>query len=197
VVVVSDPQAPDRVGPIIKGHGVSPLDALRPGSRTLDQGRRSVHRDSLPYRAFLVRPGGLERACRSCTSPMRCWQTSPAPGHGRPGRRARDRSHAPGRLLPEAPGRRRVRLRRSRRGRLATRVLPAIAPVKQNRAGDAAPLLRRALDHLTMRGARTVLLACAKLPLALAAVSDPPACLDATEALARASIPWHRAHGPA
>jgi aspartate/glutamate racemase len=48
-----------------------------------------------------------------------------------------------------------------------------------------------------MRGVRSVLLACTELPLALAAASDPPACLDATEALARACIAWHRAHGSA
>lgn len=80
---------------------------------------------------------------------------------------------------------------------MASYVLPAIALVKQDRAGDAAPLLCRAVEHLTRRGARTVLLACTELPLALAAVPDPPACVDATEALARACIAWHREHGRA
>ena len=80
---------------------------------------------------------------------------------------------------------------------MATCVLPAIALVKRDRAADAAPLLSRAVDHLTDRGFRTVLLACTELLLALAAASDPPACLDATEALARACIAWHREHGHA
>jgi aspartate racemase len=73
-------------------------------------------------------------------------------------------------------------------------VLPAIALVKQDRAGAAAPLLACAVDHLRVRGARTVLLACTELPLALAAAGEPPPCVDATQALARACIAWHRAH---
>jgi hypothetical protein len=40
-------------------------------------------------------------------------------------------------------------------------------------------------------------LACTELPIALAAAPDPSACLDATEALARACIDWHRTQGEA
>jgi aspartate racemase len=71
-------------------------------------------------------------------------------------------------------------------------VLPAIALVKRNRPAEAAPLLVEAVRHLRQRGAATVLLACTELPIALAAASDPPACVDATEALARACVAWHR-----
>jgi aspartate racemase len=73
-------------------------------------------------------------------------------------------------------------------------VLPAVALVKRNRAADAAPLLSRAIDHLIGRGAQCVLLACTELPIAAAALSNQPDCMDATEALARACIEWHREH---
>jgi aspartate racemase len=75
---------------------------------------------------------------------------------------------------------------------MAQCVLPAIALVKQNRAAAAAPLLSRAVRHLREQGAGTVLLACTELPIALPAVPGGPACLDATAALARACIDWHR-----
>jgi aspartate racemase len=77
---------------------------------------------------------------------------------------------------------------------MATSVLPAIALVKRNRAAEAAPRLSQAVDHLIGRGARCVLLACTELPLAATALSNPADCLDATEALARACIEWHREH---
>jgi aspartate racemase len=77
---------------------------------------------------------------------------------------------------------------------MTTLVLPAIALVKRNRAAEAAPLLTRAVRHLREAGAEVVLLACTELPIALAAAVDPPACLDATESLARSSIEWHRDH---
>jgi aspartate racemase len=74
----------------------------------------------------------------------------------------------------------------------ASCVLPAIALVKRNRATEAAPLLLEAVRQLREAGGQTVLLACTELPIALAAAQDPPPCVDATEALARACIEWHR-----
>jgi aspartate racemase len=71
-------------------------------------------------------------------------------------------------------------------------VLPAIALVKQDRAAAAAPLVLRAVDHLTSAGAARVLLACTELPIALAAAPHP-ACIDATEALARSCLAWWQA----
>jgi aspartate racemase len=70
-------------------------------------------------------------------------------------------------------------------------VLPAIALVKRDRAGEAAPLLARAVGHLRDAGANWVLLACTELPLALAA-APVPGCIDATEALARRCLEHFR-----
>jgi aspartate racemase len=198
VVVVSDPRVPDRVGPIMEGRGASPLDALRRGIRTLEQAGAACialpcHTAHFWYDqmvasarvpilhiadavlADLTRHGATD-------GPVGVLATAATLQAGF----YQKRLHAAGYVcaVPAADV-------------MATCVLPAIALVKQDRAGDAAPLLCCALDHLAMRGVRTVVLACTELPLALAAVSGPPACLDATEALARASIAWHRAHGTA
>ena len=74
---------------------------------------------------------------------------------------------------------------------MATAVLPAIALVKRDRAAEAGPLLQRAVEHLVAAGAARVLLACTELPVALAAAPHP-ACIDATEALARSCLAWWR-----
>jgi aspartate racemase len=75
---------------------------------------------------------------------------------------------------------------------MAERVLPAIALVKQDRAREAAPLVEAAIGELTAASAGIVVLACTELPVAAdAADQRPEACLDATEALARACIQWH------
>jgi aspartate racemase len=198
VVVVSDPRVPDRVGPIMEGRGASPLDALRRGIRTLEQAGAACiampcHTAHFWYDqmaasarvpilhiadavlADLARHGAMD-------GPVGVLATAATLQAGFYQKRLGAAGYVC--AVPAADV-------------MATCVLPAIALVKQDRAGDAAPLLHRALDHLTTRSVRTVLLACTELPLALAAVSDPPACLDATEALARASIAWHRAHRPA
>jgi aspartate racemase len=80
---------------------------------------------------------------------------------------------------------------------MTTAVLPTIAMVKRDRTADAAPLLMRAIEHLTGAGADRILLACTELPLALAAAPEAPRCLDATLALGRACIAWHRDHAQA
>jgi len=75
---------------------------------------------------------------------------------------------------------------------MAASVLPAIALVKRDRAAEAAPLLGRAVEHLLAAGAGRVLLACTELPLAFGATPHP-ACIDATEALARRCLAWWQA----
>jgi aspartate racemase len=197
VVVLSDPRVPDRVGPIVAGRGPSPLDALRQGIRTLEQAGAACiaipcHTAHFWY-AQLVAGARVpilhiadavlaDLARQDADGPVGLLATAATLEAGF----YQERLGAAGYVctVPTADV-------------MTTCVLPAIGLVKQDRAGDAAPLLCRAVDHLRMRGVRSVLLACTELPLALAAASDPPACLDATEALARACIAWHRAHGSA
>jgi aspartate racemase len=194
VVVVSDPRVPDRVGPIIEGRGSSPLAALRRGIRTLEQAGagciaipcHTAHfwYDQLAASARVpilhVADAVLADLARDGTTdgPLGLLATAATLKAGFYQERLGAAGYAC--IVPLADV-------------MTTCVLPAIALVKQDRAGAAAPLLARAVDHLRVRGARTVLLACTELPLALAAAREPPPCLDATEALARACIAWHRA----
>lgn len=73
-------------------------------------------------------------------------------------------------------------------------VLPAIACVKANELERAHELAVSAVTQLLTAGARAVVLACTETPVALdfaaSAVSDH--CIDATRALARACVTWHR-----
>jgi aspartate racemase len=193
VVVLSDPRVPDRIAPIMEGRGPSPLHALRQGIRTLEQaGARCIaipcHTAHSWYDgmtvtarvpilhiadavlAELARRGGPE-------DPVGLLATAATLKAGFYQARLEAAGYAC--VLPAADV-------------TASCVLPAIALVKRNRATEAAPLLLEALRQLREVGARTVLLACTELPIALAAAQDPPPCMDATEALARACIAWHR-----
>jgi|LNFM01.2.fsa_nt_gb aspartate racemase len=73
-------------------------------------------------------------------------------------------------------------------------VLPAIAAVKANRLPLAHTLAVQAVLRLHESGARAVVLACTETPLAIDHVHSAatPLCIDATRALARACIAWHR-----
>ena len=196
VVVVSDPRVPDRIGPIMEGCGPSPLDALRRGIRTLEQAGAACIAIPCHTAHFWY-----DQMVASARVPILHIVDAVLADLARD-----DAAQGPVGLLATAAtleaGFYQERLGAAGydcavpAADVTTMcVLPAITLVKHDRADDAASLLCRAVDHLRMRGARTVLLACTELPLALAAVPDPPACVDATEALARACIAWHRAQG--
>ncbi|MGA0023508.1 MAG: aspartate/glutamate racemase family protein [Burkholderiales bacterium] len=74
-------------------------------------------------------------------------------------------------------------------------VLPAIAAVKANDLRRANTLAAAGVGELLDRGAQAVVLACTETPVAID--FDPGAvgerCIDATRALARACVAWHRA----
>ncbi|MDT7952585.1 MAG: amino acid racemase [Acetobacteraceae bacterium] len=79
---------------------------------------------------------------------------------------------------------------------MATLVSPAIALVKENRAGEAHALAAEAARRLRHRGAAAVVLGCTELPIAIAAGSSDEfgnTLIDTIDALARASIAWARA----
>jgi aspartate racemase len=198
LVVVSDPRVPDRVAPIMESRGASPLEALRRGIRTLERAGAAcivipchtahywydglVATARVPILhvvdavlADLARRGGVpdEVGLLATAATLKAGFYQ-------------QRLEAAGCAcaVPAADV-------------MASCVLPAIALVKRSRAVEAAPLLAQAIVHLKDRGARTIVLACTELPIALAAAPDPPACLDATEALARACIDWHRTEGEA
>lgn len=195
VMVVADPRIPDRIAPILDGRGPSPLPALRAGIRTLEKAGAACiaipcHTAHFWYDEMLQTSGVpilhiadavvAELARRGMTAgPIGLLATAATLKAGFYQERLGAAGYActvPGAEI------------------MATCVLPAIALVKRNRSADAAPLLSKAVDPLIGRGARCVLLACTELPLAATALSNPADCLDATEALARACIEWHREH---
>lgn len=73
-------------------------------------------------------------------------------------------------------------------------VLPAIACVKANDLDQAHRLAIQAVERLHAAGARAVVLACTETPLAVehAPCTAAGHCIDATRALARACVAWHR-----
>jgi len=78
-------------------------------------------------------------------------------------------------------------------------VLPAIARVKANDLESAHQAAIRAVEQLRAAGAGAVVLACTETPVAVEFAAHPVAvhCIDATRALARACVGWHRqAHRP-
>jgi aspartate racemase len=195
--VVSDPRVPDRVAPIMEGRGPSPLDALCRGIRTLEHAGADCiaipcHTAHFWYdqMAETARVPILHIADAVLADLARLGADGPV------GLLATAATLKAG-FYQERLGAAGYTYAVPAAEVMATSVLPAIALVKRDRAADATLLLVRAMEHLIDQGARTVLLACTELPLAMAAGSDPSVCLDATEALARACIAWHRGHGRA
>jgi aspartate racemase len=73
-------------------------------------------------------------------------------------------------------------------------VLPAIAAVKVNDLARAHRLAITAVTRLHAAGAQAVVLACTETPVAVEFAAHPASvhCIDATRALARACVAWHR-----
>ncbi len=82
----------------------------------------------------------------------------------------------------------------SRREDQDSLVLPAIAAVKANDLARAHQLAIAAVSRLHAAGAQAVVLACTETPVAVDFAEHPVAvhCIDATRALARACVAWHR-----
>ncbi len=76
-------------------------------------------------------------------------------------------------------------------------VLPAIAAVKANDLLRAHGLAVNAVARLLDSGAQAVVLACTETPVAIDYAASPvkASCIDATRALARACVTWHRRAG--
>lgn len=73
-------------------------------------------------------------------------------------------------------------------------VLPAIAAVKANDLPRAHALAVQAVTNLLDSGTQAVVLACTETPVAIDFAASPvnARCIDATRALARACVAWHR-----
>lgn len=192
LVVVSDPRVPDRVGPILRGEGESPLAALQEGVRRLERAGAScivmpchtahawydelAAATRLPFLHIVDATLAELRRLAVCLGPLGLLATAATLKAGL--YQARLAAAGYDALPPSDEV-------------MTDAVLPAIALVKRDRANEAAPLLRQAVEHLRGEGAERVLLACTELPVALAAAPQA-ACIDATEALARSCLAWWR-----
>jgi aspartate racemase len=198
LIVLSDPRVPDRVGPIMTGEGEPPLPAMVRGLRALEAAGagcivipcHTAHvwyddlQASTPLPVLSMVEAVLEEVGRRAPPglPVGLLATAATLKADLYQSALEARGHPT--LIPSDEV-------------MRMRVLPAIALVKRDRSAEAAALLEVAIADLVAKGAGLVVLACTELPVALAVLGSPPgACLDATEALARAAIAWYRSRHP-
>jgi len=67
-------------------------------------------------------------------------------------------------------------------------VMPGVAAVKRNDMAAASALLRPVAYRLEARGIDVLVLGCTEIPLAFGQVDGAVSAIDATEALARATV---------
>jgi aspartate racemase len=194
LIVLSDPRVPDRVGPIMSGEGEPPLPAMVRGVRALEAAGaecivmpcHTAHawydelQASTPLPVLSMVEAVLAEVGRRAVPGLPIGLLATAATLQADLYQSRLEARGFTCLIPTQAA-------------MRDRVLPAIALVKRDRAAEAAPLLAAAIADQVAQGAGLAVLACTELPVALAALDSPQArCLDATEALARAAIAWHR-----
>jgi len=191
------PQIPDRP-PAITGNGESPLPAMLEGVRALrGAGATAIAiacNTAHHWHAELEREGGLpvlHIADAVCTE-----LEARGIRDGRIGLIATEGTLQAGFFQKRFAARRLECLISSREDR-DTLVLPAIAAVKANRLQEAHELAVAAVTRLRQAGARSIVLACTETPVAIDHAPHPVAahCIDATRALARVCVAWHRQAG--
>ncbi len=192
VVVYSVPQIPDRPQAILEG-AASPLPAMLQGIRTLK--RAGATCVVIPCNTAhywyddLVRDGGLpilhiaDAACGQFTA--RGIEADTV------GLIATKGTLAAGFFQERLAGRGYRCITNTAHDQDAL-VLPAIECVKRNELAQAHQLAVRAAQNLQQQGAQAVILACTEIPPAIehAPTGISAVCIDATRALARASVAW-------
>ena len=193
LIVMSAPDIPDRVAPILTGEGESPLPALLDRRRLLEQaGARAI---CMPcntahhWEAELVAASALPfisivDAALAAVG-KRC---APGAAVGLIGTAATIKSRFYQRRLDQEG----FGVVLPRPDVLIELILPGIALVKKNRIADAEPLFVAAVGHLLEQGAEAVMLACTEVDMALPRDDGPEraAAIDTNEALADACIAW-------
>ncbi|MGY8993581.1 MAG: cysteate racemase [Rhodospirillales bacterium] len=198
LIISSFPQIPDRVAPVLTGHGISPLPALRrerdflrgAGAKCLVMPCNTAHfwYDDLAKDAGVPFLHIVESAADALAG-------SGVSAKGTVGiiatkatlkakmfqQRLKARGYAS--ITPDTVS-------------MDGEVVPAIRHVKQNQIKMARGLFRQAIQRLLNAGAQRVILACTEVPPTFAP-GDPlisDYCIDATEALAQAAVNWAMAH---
>lgn len=75
-------------------------------------------------------------------------------------------------------------------------VMPGIRAIKANRLDEGTRLLRSAAEALVHRGAKSIILGCTEIPIALARQAVGVPMVDSTQALADTCIAWAGAPAP-
>ena len=188
------PQIPERPAAILQG-GESPLPQMLRGIAALKQAGASVVAIACNTAHYwhddLVREGGLpilhiaDAACDMLAER--------GIGAGRVGLLGTDGTIKAG-FFQQRFAARGLDCVLSSRADQEQLVLPAIAAVKANDLTRAHGLAVEAVTKLLAGGAQAVVLACTETPVAIdfAGSSVNTRCIDATRALARACVAWHR-----
>ncbi|MFQ5757906.1 MAG: aspartate/glutamate racemase family protein [Acidiferrobacterales bacterium] len=199
VIVYSVPQIPDRVGPILRGCGDSPLPAMVEGIRTLEAtGAQCIAIPCITAHHWyddLARAANvpvIHIAQATCTALK---QRGAGANVGLLATAATLRSGF-FRIQLQASG---YEVIVPAQQDMAQLLLPAIACVKRHELTPALELLTRAIDNLLARAVDTIVLACSELPVAFERAPPDLAarCVDTLEALARACVAWSLEQRPA
>ena len=194
VIVYSVPQVPDRVAPILRGEGESPLPAMTEGVRTLEAAGAGCI--VIPC---VTAHHWYDELCQAASVPIihiadaTCTALKEQGAGGNVGLLATAATLRSGffqRRL-EAAGMHTVLPADELMNEL---VLPSIACVKRHDMATARRLASEAVTRLLTQELRAVVLGCSELPAALegAAPTVTARCVDTLAALARACIAWHR-----
>ena len=196
VIVYSVPQIPDRVAPILRTTGPSPLPAMIEGVHTLEAaGAKCI---AIPC---ITAHHWYDELCQAAQVPIihiadaTCGAMAAQGVRGDVALLATDATLRSGffqhRLQTAGFG---VVLPSD--DEMQKLVLPAIACVKRHDMVTALALASEAVQRLVARGLQRIVLACSELPPALegADTSIAAHCVDTLDALARACVAWSMAH---
>ena len=193
VVVYSVPQIPDRLGPILRGAGQSPLPAMIEGMQTLEAaGADYVAIPCITAHHWYeelcqaTKMSILHIADATCTA-----LKERAVTNGKVGILATAAALQSGFFQTRLRANGYQTVAPSER-EMQELVLPAIACVKRGDMARALGLATQAVERLLARDIKTIVLACSELPPALEAANAGLAahCVDTLDALARACVFW-------
>jgi aspartate racemase len=193
IVLSSNPRIPDRIVPIMKGGGATPLPAIcAQRDLLIDAGAQCI---AMPCNTAHHWYDELALDCRvpfiSIVDAVLGELKTNTPPPARIGLIATAATLHSGfyqrRLADEG-----YDCRVPDGSAMESQVLPAIALVKKNRLAEAERLFRPAIEGLLASNARVAVLACTEVPAAFRGDQTwmERHCLDSTAALARACVAW-------
>ncbi|MFQ6024369.1 MAG: aspartate/glutamate racemase family protein [Acidiferrobacterales bacterium] len=200
VVVYSVPQIPDRLGPILRGAGESPLPAMIEGMQTLEAAGADYV--AIPC---VTAHHWYEALRRATKVPILHIADATCTALNERGV-ATDKVGVLATAATLQSGFFQTRLRAGgyqtvipSEREMQELVLPAIACVKRGDMAGARDLALQAVERLLARDVKTIVFACSELPPALDGVDAALAarCVDTLDALSKACVAWGLARSEA